>query len=172
MLSLAPKCVSAQDVAASAGPASTTVNPIPVGLVYDEYGNVIVKQRVFSEKELAAMQAVYPQNMLFTQENIKNGGSILFLFGKKTLSLKLMCRDYLLLLRDPAGHAELHQPSHRHHQEEGPARCRAHERLFTRDVQLPCRVVHYRELYFLRRFRHRYLDCGAAGRLLWPDQPR
>jgi len=29
-------------------------------LTYDEYGNVIVKERKFTEKELAAMQAVYP----------------------------------------------------------------------------------------------------------------
>ena len=40
---------------------------------------------MYSEKELAAMQAIYPQNLIFTQEHIKNGGSILFLFGKLTL---------------------------------------------------------------------------------------
>ena len=34
---------------------------------YDEYGNIIVKVQLLSEKELAAKQAVYPQNILFTQ---------------------------------------------------------------------------------------------------------
>jgi hypothetical protein len=28
------------------------------------------------------MQALYPENLLFTSQDIKNGGSILFLIGK------------------------------------------------------------------------------------------
>lgn len=49
---------------------------------YDEYGNVIVKERVYTEKELAAMQAFYPQNLVFTATDIKNGASVLYLIGK------------------------------------------------------------------------------------------
>ena len=48
---------------------------------FDEFGNVIVKKRVYTVKELAAMQAVYPSNLVFTGEDIKHGGSILFLLG-------------------------------------------------------------------------------------------
>ena len=52
------------------------------GLEYDEYGNVIVRERVYSEKELAAMQAVYPQDLVFTTDDIKNGASVIYLIGK------------------------------------------------------------------------------------------
>ena len=51
-------------------------------LEYDEYGNVIVKERVYTTKELAAMQAVYPSNLVFSADDIKNGGSVLYLIGK------------------------------------------------------------------------------------------
>ena len=75
----------------------------------DEYGNVIVEQRVYTEMELAQMQAIYPQGMLFTQENIRNGGSILFLMGKCLQTANsLLIRYRLLLFRHLNGHAKLH----------------------------------------------------------------
>jgi hypothetical protein len=53
----------------------------------DEYGNVIVKQRIYTEKELAAMQAIYPSGILFSAEDIKNGASVLFLIGNPQCAL-------------------------------------------------------------------------------------
>ena len=46
----------------------------------DEFGNVIVKERVYTEMELAKMQAVYPQ--VISENAIRNGASVLFLLGK------------------------------------------------------------------------------------------
>lgn len=54
------------------------------------------------------MQAVYPSNLVFTAEDIKNGGSILFLLGKILLLFKLLLRYRLLLLRHSACYAKLH----------------------------------------------------------------
>lgn len=60
------------------------------GLEYDEYGNVIVRERVYSEKELAAMQAVYPQDLVFTTDDIKNGASVIYLIGRSYLAFHLL----------------------------------------------------------------------------------
>lgn len=51
LLSSLVPIVKAQETAGEAVPGAAEV---------DEFGNVIIKQRVYTDKELAALQAIYP----------------------------------------------------------------------------------------------------------------
>jgi hypothetical protein len=75
----------------------------------DEFGTVIQKKKVYSMIELAQMQAIYPENLLFTYSQIYHGVSILYLIGKFIESLiRLLLRHNLLLFWDSNGNVELH----------------------------------------------------------------
>jgi hypothetical protein len=51
------------------------------GQEYDEFGQKVVVVIEYTEMEKAAQQAIYPANAM-PSEQIQNGGSVLFLFGK------------------------------------------------------------------------------------------
>jgi hypothetical protein len=40
----------------------------PAAQEFDEFGNVVIKKRVYTDKELAEMQSIYPKEPVFTEE--------------------------------------------------------------------------------------------------------